>query len=235
MKISTTGRWKWRENHRASFLKDACAGDRGLQEEVERLLAEEQQAGSFLEEPAFEGAARELAQDRPAADLLDDAAPTQLGPGAQLGPYRIEAPLGAGGMGEVFRAVDTRLGRNVAIKVSAQQFSGRFDREARAISALNHPHICTLYDVGPNYLRHGVGGGRDCWLTKFEEGPLPMAVGAALRGADRRRTRGGACAGNHSSRSEAGKHHGHQVWRESAGLRSGEDHRPTADRSSPKP
>jgi serine/threonine protein kinase len=55
-------------------------------------------------------------------------------------------------MGEVFRGVDTRLGRSVAVKTSHEQFSARFDREARAISALNHPHICTLYDVGPNYL-----------------------------------------------------------------------------------
>ena len=56
------------------------------------------------------------------------------------------------GMGSVYRAVDTRLGRKVAIKICAQQFTGRFEREARAISSLNHPHICTLYDVGPNYL-----------------------------------------------------------------------------------
>jgi hypothetical protein len=75
-----------------------------------------------------------------------------LAPGTQLGPYRIEAPLGAGGMGEVYSAVDTRLDRKVAIKISAQQFSARFEREARAIAALNHPHICTLHDVGPNYL-----------------------------------------------------------------------------------
>jgi eukaryotic-like serine/threonine-protein kinase len=73
-------------------------------------------------------------------------------PGTRLGPYKIEGPLGAGGMGEVFHATDTRLGRAVAIKTSREQFSERFDREARAISSLNHPHICTLYDVGPNYL-----------------------------------------------------------------------------------
>jgi serine/threonine protein kinase len=72
--------------------------------------------------------------------------------GTQLGPYKIEGPLGEGGMGEVFRGVDTRLGRSVAVKTSREQFSARFDREARAISSLNHPHICTLYDVGPNYL-----------------------------------------------------------------------------------
>ena len=82
----------------------------------------------------------------------DDTTLTQLVAGAQLGRYRIERSLGAGGMGEVFRAHDTRLGRTVAIKISKVKFSDRFEREARAISALNHPHICTLYDVGPNYL-----------------------------------------------------------------------------------
>src|SRR5438874_1533895 len=75
-----------------------------------------------------------------------------LSTGERLGPYEIRAKLGAGGMGEVWRAYDTRLGRKVAIKVSAEQFSDRFEREARAIAALNHPHICTLHDVGPNYL-----------------------------------------------------------------------------------
>ena len=72
--------------------------------------------------------------------------------GSRLGPYEIEGELGAGGMGRVYRARDTRLGRMVAIKLCAEEFSGRFEREARAISSLNHPHICTLYDVGPNYL-----------------------------------------------------------------------------------
>ena len=72
--------------------------------------------------------------------------------GERLGPYEILVPIGAGGMGEVYKARDTRLGRDVAIKVSAEQFSDRFEREARAVAALNHPHICTLHDVGPNYL-----------------------------------------------------------------------------------
>src|SRR5580704_7069562 len=72
--------------------------------------------------------------------------------GTRLGPYLVESKLGEGGMGEVFRAVDTRLGRTVAIKVVHRQFDARFEREARAISSLNHPHICTLHDIGPNYL-----------------------------------------------------------------------------------
>jgi len=75
-----------------------------------------------------------------------------LSVGDKLGPYEILAPLGAGGMGEVYRARDTRLGREVAIKVSAERFSERFEKEAQAIAALNHPNISTLHDVGPNYL-----------------------------------------------------------------------------------
>jgi eukaryotic-like serine/threonine-protein kinase len=72
--------------------------------------------------------------------------------GTKLGPYEIASMLGAGGMGEVYRARDTRLGRDVAIKVCAEHFGERFSREAHAIAALNHSHICHLYDVGPNYL-----------------------------------------------------------------------------------
>jgi Tol biopolymer transport system component/predicted Ser/Thr protein kinase len=90
--------------------------------------------------------------DTPAADLLADSSVARLTPGTQLGPYRIEGVVGAGGMGQVYRALDTRLDRKVAIKVSREQFSARFEREARAIAALNHPQICTLYDVGPDYL-----------------------------------------------------------------------------------
>jgi eukaryotic-like serine/threonine-protein kinase len=75
-----------------------------------------------------------------------------LAPGACRGPYEILNPIGAGGMGEVYKARDTRLDRTVAIKVSKEAFSERFEREARAIAALNHPNICQLYDVGPDYL-----------------------------------------------------------------------------------
>ena len=72
--------------------------------------------------------------------------------GQRFGPYEILAPVGAGGMGEVYRARDTRLDRTVAIKVAKSAFDARFEREARAVAALNHPHICQLYYVGPNYL-----------------------------------------------------------------------------------
>jgi serine/threonine protein kinase/tetratricopeptide (TPR) repeat protein len=75
-----------------------------------------------------------------------------LSPGDKLGPYEILAFLGAGGMGAVYRARDSRLNRDVAIKFSDEQFSERFEREAKAIAALNHPNICQIYDIGPNYL-----------------------------------------------------------------------------------
>src|ERR1700682_1790844 len=96
-----------------------------------------------------------------------------LQPGEKLGPYEILAPIGKGGMGEVYRATDPRLKREVAIKVSAAQFSERFEREAQAIAALNHPNICQLYDVGPNYL-----------VMEYVEGaPLkgPLPVDQALK------------------------------------------------------
>src|SRR5262249_46278536 len=75
-----------------------------------------------------------------------------LAAGERLGPYEILSPIGAGGMGEVYKARDTRLDRIVAIKFSKEAFTERFEREARAVAALNHPNICQLYDVGPNYL-----------------------------------------------------------------------------------
>jgi len=75
-----------------------------------------------------------------------------LAVGTRLGPYEVTAAIGAGGMGEVYKALDARLGRTVAIKVSAAEFSERFEREARSVATINHPNICQLYDVGPNYL-----------------------------------------------------------------------------------
>lgn len=94
--------------------------------------------------------------------------------GTKLGPYEILTPLGAGGMGEVYRARDPRLERDVAIKVSAERFTSRFEQEARAIAALNHPHICQIYDVGPNYLVMELIEG------KHLQGPLPLAQAAPL-------------------------------------------------------
>src|SRR3954452_12169742 len=76
----------------------------------------------------------------------------EMKPGTRIGPYELLAPLGGGGMGEVWKAHDSRLNRTVAIKSSHPQFIARFESEARAIAALNHPNIATLYDIGPDYL-----------------------------------------------------------------------------------
>jgi eukaryotic-like serine/threonine-protein kinase len=91
----------------------------------------------------------------------------------KLGPYEILAPIGAGGMGEVYRAHDARLRRDVAIKVSAERFSERFEKEARAIAALNHPNVCTLYDVGPNYLVMELVEG-ETLAERIKRGAIPL-------------------------------------------------------------
>ncbi len=100
-------------------------------------------------------------------------APNLLKPGDMLGPYRVDSLLGKGGMGEVYRGTDTRLGRPIAIKVSAREFSDRFEREAKAISSLNHPNVCTLYDVGPNYLVMEFVEG-DTLAHLIKQGPMPV-------------------------------------------------------------
>ena len=100
-----------------------------------------------------------------------------LQPGSKLGPYEIVSAIGRGGMGEVWKARDPRLNRDVAIKTSRAEFSGRFQKEAQVIAALNHPNICTLHDVGPDYL-----------VMEFIEGPTlaerikegPIALDEAL-------------------------------------------------------
>src|SRR5438552_1346867 len=122
---------------RAALLAQA---DPELRREVESLLAR-QSDDLLLDRPAMHAAAH----------LLEDSTGAALAVGDCLGPYRVESKLGEGGMGEVFRAVDTRLGRAVAIKIADEKFTARFEREARAISSLNHPNICTLHDGGPNY------------------------------------------------------------------------------------
>jgi len=96
-----------------------------------------------------------------------------LAAGDRLGPYEILAPLGKGGMGEVYRARDTRLGRDVAIKVSAEQFSERFEREAKAVAALNHPNICSLFDVGPNFIVMELVEGPTL-AERIAEGAMPI-------------------------------------------------------------
>jgi serine/threonine protein kinase len=118
-----------------------------------------------------------------------------LAPGMRLGPYAIEAPLGAGGMGQVYAAADTRLNRRVAIKVLAAGMAGdpsltlRFEREAQAIAALNHPNICTLYDVGKHegldYLVMELVEGQSL-ADRIAAGPLPLdqALAYAIQIAD---------------------------------------------------
>jgi tetratricopeptide (TPR) repeat protein len=144
---------------RAALLAQANPKLRG---EVESLL-KEPAGGEFLDLPAI----------RNAPDLLEDSTLVAFAPGACLGPYRIESKLGEGGMGEVFRAIDTRLGRAVAIKTNREQFNARFEREARAISSLNHPNICTLYDVGPNYLVMELVEG-ETLAARLKQGPAPI-------------------------------------------------------------
>ena len=128
---------------RQAFLAEACGGDEELRREVESLLAQESSpSGELKGRPAREGA----------ASLLETSA-TQLRAGAQVGPYKLEARIGAGGMGEVFRAVDTRLRRTVAIKLlpgsemADPAHRRRFLQEARAASALNHPNIVVIHDI----------------------------------------------------------------------------------------
>jgi serine/threonine protein kinase len=82
--------------------------------------------------------------------MPDEPDVPRLAAGSEVGPYQIRSLLGSGGMGQVYRAFDARLGRDVAIKVAAGRFSERFDREVRTVASLNHPNICTVYDVGPN-------------------------------------------------------------------------------------
>jgi tetratricopeptide (TPR) repeat protein/predicted Ser/Thr protein kinase len=148
-------------SERAAFLVGACGDDEALRREAESLVAGADSAGAFLETPAA------------GVSLV----------GRQLGAYRLEELIGAGGMGEVYRAKDPRLGRDVAVKilpaarVADPQRRARFEREARAIAALNHPNICAIYDVGQE-------GGLDFLVMEYvdgaplsarlAQGPLPM-------------------------------------------------------------
>jgi serine/threonine protein kinase len=96
-----------------------------------------------------------------------------LAPATLLGRYEILAPIGAGGMGEVHRARDPETNRDVAIKVASQNFSERFSREARVIASLNHPNICTLFDVGPDYLVMELVEGQTL-AERMKQGPFPL-------------------------------------------------------------
>jgi eukaryotic-like serine/threonine-protein kinase len=151
---------------RSAFLSDACAGDDELRREVESLLGHAGSGEALMNRPAWEAA----------ADLLKTDTTDRAGSlaGRRISHYEILEKLGEGGMGAVYKARDTRLGRLVAVKVVDARFTNRFEREARAIAALNHPHICTLHDVGehegvPYLVMEYLEG-------KPLEGPLPTAV-----------------------------------------------------------
>jgi serine/threonine protein kinase/tetratricopeptide (TPR) repeat protein len=148
---------------RAAFLRGACGNDEELRREVESLLALDSQSGP-LERPAL----------ALAAHLLAEPTAAELAPGAQLGPYRILSFLGAGGMGQVYKAIDTRLDRVVAIKRLTDRYSARFYHEARVIAGLNHPHICQIYDLGSDYLVLEYIEGQPL------HGPVPVEEGRRL-------------------------------------------------------
>ena len=153
-------------HEREAFLRNACPDDPSLLAELASLLRHA---------PASDGTFGASAESGP---ILQE--------GTLLGHYRVEARLGAGGMGQVFRGTDTRLNRAVAIKVSRHAFSLRFRREALALSALNHPHICTLYDVGADFLVMELVDGQTL-EARLRRGPLPasdvLLFGAQIAGA----------------------------------------------------
>ena len=163
-------------DERASFLTEACSDDASLLREVERLLAANERADGFLDTPALELEAKNMAAEKAASSL-------GIRVGQMLGSYEVLSHLGAGGMGEVWRARDTRLDREVAIKVLPALLSGdadrlrRFGQEARATSALNHPNILTIYDIGeyegvPFIVAEMLEGGE--LREQLKGGPLPI-------------------------------------------------------------
>ncbi len=142
---------------RARFVSEACGEDVALRREVESLIASHEKDGSFIDSPAYEAAAGLLASD------------PELTVGEKIGHYEVLSTLGSGGMGEVYLAYDTRLDRKVALKVLPGAFSQdqdrlhRFEQEARAASALNHPNILTIFEIGEADGRHYIA-------TEFIEG-----------------------------------------------------------------
>jgi eukaryotic-like serine/threonine-protein kinase len=141
-----------RQSHeRAAFLHDRTNGDEALRREVESLISAHEAAPSFLNEPALQGSLAHMLSTTGGSSV---SVPLRLAPGMRLGAFTIVELLGSGGMGEVYRALDTRLDRFVAIKVLSSHLDvsppsrERFEREGRAISRLAHPRICTLFDVG---------------------------------------------------------------------------------------
>jgi serine/threonine protein kinase len=158
---------------RDAFIAQACGDDEELRREVESLIASHAQAESFIEEPVFDAVARLLTADKP-----------QLLAGRQIGHYEICAELGTGGMGEVYLAQDTTLGRQVAIKLLRDRFTSekdrvrRFQQEARSASALNLPNIVTIHEIGEVENRHYIATEFIDGQTLREiinAGPMPFA------------------------------------------------------------
>ena len=166
---------------RAAFLEQACAGDAALRRELESLLAEDDRVRSFLETPALE-LAKKMSGEESGQSMI----------GRQFGPYSVVSLLAKGGMGEVYRARDTQLQRDVALKVLPKIFASdaerlaRFQREAQVLAALNHPNIAQIYGL------EGTGTSR-CIV-------MELVDGTTLRG---RWTRQGARSRNRSSGLEA--------------------------------
>ena len=156
-----------------------------------------------------------------------------LSAGDRLGPYEVLSPIGAGGMGEVYKARDTRLDRTVAIKVLPEHIAkredlrARFEREARAVASLNHPHICVLHDIGN---QDGIGYmvmeyiEGETLAARIAEGAASARSSAQVGHADRRRARPCASRRSNASRRETAEHHADAGWREGARLRIGEIH-----------
>jgi serine/threonine protein kinase/dipeptidyl aminopeptidase/acylaminoacyl peptidase len=128
---------------RSDYLDEVCGDDAWMREEVEALLTADEDNDNFLTSPAYECA----------AGMLDDQ-PSEFVAGQTVGRYEVLCPLGSGGMGQIYLARDTQLGRNIALKLIAQEFATdsrrvlRFEQEARAASALNHPNVCVIHEIG---------------------------------------------------------------------------------------
>ena len=148
----------YRPEEREVFISQACSGDDALRSEVESLIASHERSGRFIDDPAFHVAASLLADDK-----------SELKPGQTIGSYEVVSFLSRGGMGEVYVAEDKRLGRKVALKLLPSSFTKdddrlrRFEQEARAASALNHPNIITIYEIRDAGSSHVIA-------TEFVEG-----------------------------------------------------------------
>jgi eukaryotic-like serine/threonine-protein kinase len=157
---------------RPAFLERACEGRPELRRLVEGLLDQNDHLQGFLSDPLVKLGDQLLDGSR--GNIPEDVAGERLEAGVELGPYRIEQQLGQGGMGQVYRAWDTRLGRPVAIKTCRPELLERFKLEARSIAAISHPHVCTLYDVGPGYLVMELVEG-ETLAARLKRGKLTLA------------------------------------------------------------